>query len=662
MNKLKTSRDLVVTILVCMVCMLTYGYLLRNTFTTYDVVYFDDLFDHSQYSIAESYRTIGDGDLYAITGWRLLRSGNPFADVPQAPPVGKYVFGFAIQLLGNPYIANYIFLVFVLAISASITYVMTKSKRAVMYCTLLLITNTQLIQQMNRTMLDIIQATWLLGHIYFLIVWKKYSPQSLIIVGLSGFFLGLFAATKFGIFTPFIFVTSFIYVLRRPNILAISTLLTGALIGFCLPYTPYIVSHGPIQFLKSQKWVFLFWLAGNNSKAFYGMPIITYLTGMYKHFNPGTSWEWDRDWSPVWSIIGLTYIREIVAKIKKVLKSSFLNVAKNSMVSWLYLSEYKYLVVLTALFLLIYSMLPFYSRYLLPISILMIIIWVSKSWSSFRPIYFTVLIIICFGLTVFRLLSTPAELLNTMVNQVNLGLYKDLCRSIQPATLHGETCDEFQQRIHKLIYQLGASKVTMSVGSVPGVIFDTNVNIPFTIIYATPIGSLTNDGELRLVRRGNGYKLVWSDEYLLAGYTKETKVLGNFINGKKGVLRDKGIVIAEDVDRPYFVVYPDQIISENHVNQYIGKHMDEGDFYAQLKYKVNHTPELPADVGFVKILPLTYPVPAGIAIEQRRIAGDQNQHADYRSEIGGEIVMKRNGFPDKILLRKNVRDGRVIDL
>lgn len=648
-----------VFVVLCISLVLSYAYILRNTFTTYDVAYFDDLFDHSQYTIAESYRMISDSDLYAITGLRLLRTGNPFADVPQAPPVGKYIYGYSIKLLGNPYVSNYLFLSFALILSGLIAYSITKSKKAFMYCILLLITSTQLIQQLNQTMLDIIQTTWLLGHIYFLLLWKKSSERTVATMTLSGFFLGLFAATKFGIFTPFILVIGLICVFRRTNIFAISTLLMGILIGFCLPYTSFIISHGMIQFLKSQKWVFLFWLAGNNSKAIYGMPFVTLITGMYKHFSPGTLWEWSKDWSPVWSVIGLLYIKDITEFAKKYLRNINIHRLFGSIQN---ISEYGYLLILVSLLLSVYSAIPFYPRYLLPVSVLLIIISVSKYWSVIRPRYLAIIIALCFGISSYRLYNTPKDLVDSLVNQVNHGLYKDLCRSIYAPSLPNESCDQFQERIHKLIYSLGASEVTISTGSVSSMIFNSNVTIPFNITYNTPIGVLTNNGNFQLIRRGNGYNLVWNDEYLLTGYTKDSTIQSKFIKGKKGMLLKEGKVIAEDIDKPYFVIHPNQIVSEEQVNKYIGRHMDKGDYYAQLKYKVNHSPDLPAEVGFVKILPLTYPIPAGIVIEQKRIASDQYQNADYRSELGGEIIMKLNGFPDKILLRKDVKDGMVISL
>ncbi|MEI6326719.1 MAG: hypothetical protein WCO78_01205 [Candidatus Roizmanbacteria bacterium] len=646
-------------VVLCILIVSSYAYILRDTFKPFDVSYYDDLFDHSQYTIAESYRTIGDGNLYAITGVRLIRSGNPFADVPQAPPVGKYIYGYAIKLLGNPIISNYLFLLLILLLSGSITHILTKSKRAVVYCVLLLITNAQLIQQLNQTMLDILQTMWLLGHIYLLFVWKKSAKKNTIIILLSGLCLGLFAATKFGILLPLILLISYIYLVKQQSLFVIGMLIGGIVIGFCLPYTPYIINYGLIQFLKSQKWVFLFWLAGNNSKAIYGMPFVTLLTGMYKHFNPGTLWEWSKEWSPIWSFVGFLYIKEIIEFVKKNIRN--INLQK-MLDSEREMPEYAYLLIIASVYIGAHSIIPFYPRYLLPISILLIIICVCRYWPLVRQSHFVFVVMLCFGISAYRLYNTPVDLMGSVVYQVNHGLYKDLCRSISPTSLPDKNCDEFQKRVHRMIYKLGTENAYLSIGSVPSTIFKTKVDVPFTISYLTPIGTLTNSGNFQLVRRGSGYNLVWSDSYLLNGYAKGDEIQSSFINGKKGILRKGGKVMGEDIDVPYFVVYPEEIVSEDKVNKYIGKYMEQGDFYAQLKYKVNHTIGLPADIGYAKLLPLTYAIPTGIVIEQRRISGDQSLNTEYTAITGGEIIMKNSSAQNRVLLKRDVREGKVVDL
>ena len=75
----------------------------------YDVSYWKDRFEHSQWQLPLSKRIIGDDGLYAYAGYKLISGSDPAVISPEVPPVGKYIFGVSILLFNNPVYASILF-------------------------------------------------------------------------------------------------------------------------------------------------------------------------------------------------------------------------------------------------------------------------------------------------------------------------------------------------------------------------------------------------------------------------------------------------------------------------------------------------------------------------------------------------------------------------
>jgi hypothetical protein len=59
----------------------------------FDYTYFKDWYGHSQWQIPLSPRTMGDAELYQLSGLELVRGANPFSINPEVPPLVKYFYG-----------------------------------------------------------------------------------------------------------------------------------------------------------------------------------------------------------------------------------------------------------------------------------------------------------------------------------------------------------------------------------------------------------------------------------------------------------------------------------------------------------------------------------------------------------------------------------------
>ena len=72
-----------------------------NLSSIYDPAYWNDRFNHSQWRLPLSPRTIGDNGLYAFEGYQLIHGGDPTQFNAEIPPLGKYAIGAVIHVFGH---------------------------------------------------------------------------------------------------------------------------------------------------------------------------------------------------------------------------------------------------------------------------------------------------------------------------------------------------------------------------------------------------------------------------------------------------------------------------------------------------------------------------------------------------------------------------------
>src|SRR3989304_2472674 len=72
-------------------------------FSRFDEVYWKDRYEHSQWKLPLSNRTIGDDGLYLYEGWRIIQGGDPTTLNAEVPPLGKYLIGISLATIQNGY-------------------------------------------------------------------------------------------------------------------------------------------------------------------------------------------------------------------------------------------------------------------------------------------------------------------------------------------------------------------------------------------------------------------------------------------------------------------------------------------------------------------------------------------------------------------------------
>src|SRR3990167_8189705 len=123
-------------------------------FSKFDEVYWKDKYEHSQWKLPLSVRTLGDDGLYLYEGFRLIHGGDPTLLNAEVPPLGKYLIGLSILLFGNGHWYGFI-------VNASViflVYLLTKN----MFVTALVATDPLITSQFPLTMLDSLQLMFLL--------------------------------------------------------------------------------------------------------------------------------------------------------------------------------------------------------------------------------------------------------------------------------------------------------------------------------------------------------------------------------------------------------------------------------------------------------------------------------------------------------------------
>ena len=177
-------------------------------FTPYDNNYYRDLYDHSQWNIAISKRSVSDDIVYKVTGFDLVKNWSFFQIDPQTPVLGKYLYGYSILLFHNAEIIS----IFVFLFSAFFFYLISKkilSDGFLAQASLLIFVSEPLIfQQMSLSMLDLPQLLFLLVHIYSILELVAFKKKSKYIFWLlvSGLTLGGFISLKIGFFSINLFL------------------------------------------------------------------------------------------------------------------------------------------------------------------------------------------------------------------------------------------------------------------------------------------------------------------------------------------------------------------------------------------------------------------------------------------------------------------------
>lgn len=346
-------------------------------FEAYDQKYLTDYYSFSQWALPLSSRILPDGKLYQHAGYRLINKFEPFSLNPEAPPLGKVLIGLSIYVLQNAYITMVLMWLVLLATLAKISHkFFSFDSKSITILLSLAATSPLLVEQFTHTLLDLPQITFMVLHILCLFYTSRTTGKKKLVVllALSGIFLGAVAATKIALYIPFILIADLWYLYAHSILKYSIVVLIAMILSYAGAYSPYIISHGLTPWIDAQKWMINFY-KNSQVEGTIGMIFITSFTGLYSGWW-GAGWQKIQQWTPLWMI-------GIISLCSAAIRSS---TSKQTY-------EFKYFAFTGSAILFTLTVVPFWPRYLvflLPFFWITCIHWLKST--KYLPLLYLVVL------------------------------------------------------------------------------------------------------------------------------------------------------------------------------------------------------------------------------------------------------------------------------
>lgn len=639
-------------------------------FTPHDVSYVRDLYDHSQWRLATSLRSVSDEILYQVAGYDQIKTGQLFTIAPEVPPLGKYLYGAAIVLWNNPYVVTIPLYLFTLLFFFLISREVLKEKKQQIIALLLFILDPLIISQLRQTMMDLPQLLAILIHVYVMILflrskpaWKKDITLSLI----AGLALGAFISLKIGFFAVFIFLIDIFFMMKKRKLFYCSSLAIGLMIPFLASHTVFFLSgHSLVDFMRTQKWVLMFYITSRASPV-RSAALMSLVFGFIKGWDPKDVWHRFGEWSFVWPIITIGTV-----------KYGYQQYLKGKRVG-----STIYLLAITVGLFISFLLVPFFVRYLLLVlpffmifSVAFFTPLIEKKPQLFRLVFFFLII-------QFYLFLNPGPRVSLAGLQDiwQKGLYQDMYSSLYPQSVHGYSRKEFwrymQSQEHKAKVEKREVRLTLP-NTLP---WQQEAEGLVEAVYTTPVGDLYNKQPVHLIKKENAWFVEWNDELLVSGFTPKSSLKLSLEPGTYGHIRLKdGTILGAEGLWPFLSVVPERVTDEQKMQDQLtfltGLKKNE----LELKYKANNQPDWPAEIGFMRKDLTTKKLNAlrlnpAITVSYRptlmyypnaskrypvgkidQIAKDNEQR--LRPVTGGVLRLIKPGSRDSILLKRETQNGQ----
>ncbi len=577
-----TFLALIISLLLIAVAAWSY----RAAFSTpYDASYAHDLYDHSQWTIASSVRSIGDELLYQLAGYELVTKWDYFTINPETPPLGKYLYGWAIVWWGNAHLMSLLLFVAMLGLLTYLTFIVFKEPHLRSLALILVVANPLVLEQMSVAMLDLPQLIALLLHVIGILWIKRAKRIVLLATGtmLAGLGLGAFMAIKIGFFVLPILIADCYLLLRTKRLSTLIGIAGISGIFYLSVFLPYFLQgNSLIDFLKAEKWTLKFYLS-SQARPFYPAPFTALLFGLNRSWSAGNSWSFIDQWSIIWP-----------------LSAFFLYLTLRS---WRTISTTtRYITLLSTGLIISSALVPFFARYLLlamPFFALITAHWYSRR--DHPPLFSLFFLLIVAVQTIFFLFPAPQKTTREMAALWEKGAYQDLYQGLTLENTRAFGRDLFWRTGLTLERNIGLLKKTVSIEPVFAFPWQSEVNATVSIVYHTQLGTVTRKIPLKLKREQNQWRIAWNNNYLFNRYTDVAQIRLHHDSAVYGVMKTAdGLIKAVPIDRPFISVVPAAIENEEAMQKMITAHTGMKKNDQEVLYKANLPPQWEADIGFIQ--------------------------------------------------------------
>jgi|GEM_PF-1473576 len=575
--------------------------------TPFDEKYARDLFDHSQYRIPKSPRSISDELLYQVAGVDYLKTGNLFDINPEKAPLAKYFYGLSIIFFKNAQIISIFIFLITFIVYFHLVKLFIRNNFLIFLCLLIFITEPLVYSQMAIAMLELPEVLFFLVHVYFflrLLKIKKLKKSNLLDLLIAGISLGAFTSIRFGLFAAVLIFVDFILALRKKMLPLFFSMTIFSILFYILIYFPYFLAgNNFISFLKAQKWIFHHYLDSwrvSNIKTIYGSIFIYFLTGFNKGWYEGTVWERIHEWTIFWPVYILIFFIQL--KQTLIFTKKFIQEKIND-------EEIKnlYINLLITFFVGLMIFIPVFVRYLLLLFPFLILNTI-KEISKFKKINFRHKALIIIFLSIYSIQQlyylnpSPNSVIKEITRQWQNGTFQDVYDLLK---IKDEKIDRvsFWRRMKLIEKELGIDKKRVLIGLKENFYpWKNKLKGEIFISLNTRIGKIDNRSETEFIKEKGRWKMIWQDRYLIPNLDQDDQVIGNFELGKYGkILLKDGTILSDEEKRPFFLVIQKEITDDKKLQLQLAKLTGKGGtFDIEIIYRPNSLPDVPTEIGFIK--------------------------------------------------------------
>ncbi|HUD44926.1 MAG TPA: hypothetical protein VMR41_05255 [Patescibacteria group bacterium] len=520
-------------------------------FHQYDAAYWKDRFEHSQWTLPLSQRTIGDDGIYNYAGYQLMQGVSIEATNANKPPVGIYLIGLSIVLLHNPTYFAFFSGIATLLCFFFLAKIILKDSKLTFALTALFSLEPFLFSYFTGTTLDLVQLLFLLFNVLmlYLAVEKNNKWQIIFFIILSGISLGFFTETKPPLLLPIVLSLELIYLLMRKKYTLTAIFLVFLAIGVLLPYFRYFeLGHNLRDLIKLHKYMASVYYSGHNALHWSAI-WQSLLTGYFPDVVTGKLSQIGQ-W---WIVLPIVTILGIYQAIKTIFNKNSIHIAKG-------------LAVFLLLTLLIYTVIPAYYRYLVLI-IPMLYIFSAQTMQPWITKYLNIKnsgILLLLGLFYATWLLFPSvdTTLNNFYYNFSHQYFQDMYAEDLAATSQiQDTRLQFRQIAQSALQD--ATIVTSSIKEISKTVplFGDKGTVTYSVTYQTrDLGSFNETKTMHLVKENGQWRVVWNWNLLLNQFKPGDTFKTTIQYGKRGTIYDdKQHILAEDTTGLEISVNPDLI-------------------------------------------------------------------------------------------------------
>lgn len=515
-------------------------------FSRFDEVYWKDKYDHSQWKLPLSVRTLGDDGLYLYEGYRLTTGGDPTLLNAEVPPLGKYLIGTVIRVTGNGYWFGFITTVALLFVFYTLAKALLPRGILPLALTTLLATDPLITNQYTLTMLDALQSLWLILFLYLFTKFTCEKSKNNWLLIASGVSLGFFGETKFPLLLPIPISIVFMSLIFAKNRMKnIGIFFGGITFGYLLPYAFYFLSGNTLlDWLRVQKWIVAFYLHAKLIPT-YGSALINLLTGSFQNIFSRT-WLHTEHWSPIWTLVTVSLLflfrRQTIQD-----------------------KQWRPIFLLAIIVLGFYAVIPFWTRYLvllLPLLYLLFGFLIRKLGSSIATWGLICCVSINIASSIHHFFPTAEGTLSLFTYNWNNHFFQDMYEDVDSKTKTSWSRENFRKRGLSTIAEgeIEKAEVTYTYPQVSR--FTSHVEVPVKVTYITRhLGAFTFPSNISLQKENNRWKVVWNWNMYIPDMNNFTHLSTIVQEAKRGsiIASDKSILAA---DFPSYMIWitPQKII------------------------------------------------------------------------------------------------------